>query len=135
MPKRSDAERKAWREKMNGLVKQVSNMSPEKREEIARKMPIVTCEGHPLSGFNACFLSMQSGRTLTIVAGFKQWGKADRRVCEGQHAAGYIYVPTNRKKDSGPDPDEKVRFRMVPVFDIYQTEPVKEMAGITGGRE
>ena len=118
MAKYSDAEKKAWRERMNGLIKQVSALEPEQREEISRRMPIVTCEGHPISGYNHCFLTMQTVLTLTIIGGFRQWKRAGRTVSPGQKAAGYIYVPM-KKKDTV---EEKLRFRLVPVFDISQTE-------------
>ena len=119
MAKHSDAERKEWRERMNGLIKQVGQLSPEQKAEIAKKYPIITCEGHTISGFNSCFLTMQTEMPLTIVAGFKQWERAGRTVAKGEKAAGYIYVPMKGKKDAE---EEKLRFRMVPVFDISQTE-------------
>ncbi len=122
MAKYSDEERKAWRERMNGLIKQVSALEPAQREEMARRMPIVTSEGHSLSPFNACFLSMQTELPLTIIAGFRQWQSAGRQVFPGQKAAGYIYVPMKRKKDGRDITEEKLRFRLVPVFDIAQTE-------------
>ena len=92
-------EKKAWRERMNELIKQVSALEPAQREEIARRMPIVTCEGHAISAYNACFLAMQIELTLTIIGGFRQWQAAGRQVSPGQKAAGYIYVPMKRKKD------------------------------------
>ncbi len=96
----SQEEKKARRERMGVLIKQVGELSPEEREEIARRMPIVTCEGHPISPYNACFLSMQTELNLTIIGGFKQWQRSGRQVSPGQKAAGYIYVPMKKKKDS-----------------------------------
>jgi hypothetical protein len=123
MAKHSDAERKEWREKMNGLIKQVSGLSEEHRAEMARRMPIVTCEGHAISGFNHCFLSMQTDKAITIIGGFRQWERAGRTVSKGVKAAGYIYVPLKKKDTEGETRiPEKLRFRMVPVFDISQTE-------------
>ncbi len=122
MAKHSDAERKEWREKMNGLIKQVSGLSEEHRAEMARCMPIVTCEGHAISGFNHCFLSMQTDKAITIIGGFRQWERAGRTVSKGMKAAGYIYVPMKKKKDGKDITEERLRFRMVPVFDISQTE-------------
>jgi len=124
MPKYSDQEKKQWRERMNGLIKQVGELSPEQREEISRRSPIVTCEGHPISPYNACFLSMQTELTLTIIGGFRQWKRAGRQVSAGQKAAGYIYVPLKREKDGKELIPEKMRFRLVPVFDISQTEEI-----------
>ncbi len=107
---------------MNGLIKQVSALTPEQREEIARRSPIVTSEGHPISAYNACFLTMQTELPLTIVGGFRQWQMAGRQVSPGQQAAGYIYVPMKGKDDAPKE--EKLRFRLVPVFDISQTEEI-----------
>ena len=115
-------EKKQWRERMNGLIKMVSALTPEQREEMARRMPITTCEGHALSAYNACFLSLQTELELTINGGFRQWQAAGRTVSPGQKAAGYIYVPMKKKKDGQDAVDEKLRFRLVPVFDIAQTE-------------
>ncbi len=115
-------EKKQWHQKMNGLIKTVSALTPEKREEMAKRMPIVTSEGHPISPYNACFLSMQTELTLTIVGGFRQWKRTGRQVTGGQSAAGYIYVPMKKKKDAQDITEEKLRFRLVPVFDISQTE-------------
>ena len=64
----------------------------------------------------------QTELTLTIIAGFRQWQAAGRQVSPGQKAAGYIYVPLKRKKDGQDITPEKLRFRLVPVFDIAQTE-------------
>ena len=66
-------EKKQWHQKMNGLIKQVSALTPEKREEMAKRMPIVTSEGHVISAYNACFLTMQTELPLTIIGGFRQW--------------------------------------------------------------
>ncbi len=120
----SQEEKKAWHERMGVLIKQVGELSPEQREEIARRMLIVTCEGHPISGYNHCFLSMQSNLNITIIGGFRQWQAAGRQVSPGQKAAGYIYVPMKKKKDGKDITEEKLRFRLVPVFDISQTEEI-----------
>ena len=117
-------EKKQWREKMNSLIKQVSALEPAQREEMAKRMPIVTCEGHAISAYNACFLAMQTELALTVVGGFRQWQVAGRQVSPGEKAAGYIYVPLKKKKDGQDITEEKLRFRMVPVFDIAQTEEV-----------
>ena len=124
MAKHSDAQRKEWREKMNGMIKEVSGLSNERREEIARKYPIITSDGHAISAFNTVFLTLQTELSLTIIGGFKQWERAGRTVAKGVKAAGYIYVPMKGKKDAEGETrtPERLRFRMVPVFDIAQTE-------------
>ncbi len=129
MAKHSDAERKEWRERMNGLIKQVSGLSEDERAEIAQRMPIVTCEGHAISGFNHCFLAMQTDKAITIIGGFRQWERAGRTVSKGMKSAGYIYVPLKKKDTEGEtQTPEKLRFRLVPVFDVSQTEEIAVIA-------
>ena len=123
MAKYSDAQRQEWKDKMQGLIKQVSNLSAADKEKLAETNPITTCEGHAISPYNHCFLAMQTDKPLTVIGGFRQWQRAGRMVSKGNKAAGYIYVPMKGKTD---DPDKKLRFRMVPVFDISQTEEIQE---------
>ena len=124
---RTDAEKQAWRDKMRGFVNKVGSLTPEQRSELAQRMPITTCEGHSLTAFNQVFLSMQTDIPLTVIAGFRQWKKANRQVSQGQHAAGYIYVPMGSKKDDELT-DEDIHFRLVPVFDVSQTEAIFDPA-------
>ena len=129
MAKRTDQEKKEWHEKMRAMVKQVGQLSPEQKAEIAAKYPIVTCEGHEISGFNSCFLTMQTETPLTIIGGFKQWERAGRTVSKGMKTAGYIYVPMKKKDAEGETrTPEKLRFRLVPVFDVSQTEEKEKVA-------
>lgn len=127
--KRTEEERREWRSKMSELAKTVAGLSEERREEIALRMGTVTAEGHPLSAYNCCMLWTQAGRALAQVGGFRQWQKAGRRVRPGEHAVGYIYVPLGKRgTDAEPTGDEseagRLRFRLVPVFDVTQTEGV-----------
>ena len=64
-------------------------------------------------------------RALAQIGGFQQWRKAGRMVRKGEHSIGSIFVPigVSRDPEDGQDPD-KVNFRLVPVFDITQTEEV-----------
>jgi len=100
-------------------------MPKEKQEEIAVKLGTVTCEGHRLSTHNMIFLFCQDqgAHPLAMVGGFRQWKKAGRQVQKGEHAAGYIYVPLGVKKDG--EETDGVRFRLVPVFDVTQTEEIE----------
>jgi hypothetical protein len=117
---------------MREIAKQVARLSDAERAELASRAPVTTCEGHALSTFNQIFLAYQSAMSLTLVAGFRQWLKAGRAVKQGQHAAGYIYVPMMSKSKAGDpetvaDPDE-LRFRLVPVFDVTQTQEIGQAA-------
>jgi len=122
--KRTPEEKTQWRNKMRNLCKEVANLPNEKREQLAAQMHVTTCEGRTLSPFNQVFLMFQCSQPLTIVGGFKQWSKAGRIVKEGQHAAGYIYVPMLSKKDEAQAVVEDLRFLTVPVFDISQTQEI-----------
>ena len=69
---------------------------------------------------------LKTAQPLTIIGGFRQWQKQGRKVRTGEHAAGYIYVPLIPKgAENGEEPAigaDDVRFRMVPVFDVSQTD-------------
>ena len=138
--KRTDLERQAWRDRMSAIAKQVAGLSDAERAEMASRMLITTCEGHTLSARNNCLLIWQytaangiGAPPLTMVGGYRQWGKVGRTVRKGEHACGYILVPIGSHKDDetgtgdAPRPDGKQSrslfpFRHVPVFDVTQTE-------------
>jgi hypothetical protein len=117
---------------MREIAGRVAKLSDAERAELAARAPVTTCEGHALSTYNQVFLAYQSAMSLTLVAGFRQWLKAGRAVKQGQHAAGYIYVPMLSKSKAGDrettkDPDD-LRFRLVPVFDVTQTQEIGQQA-------
>jgi len=128
MSTRRPEEVQEWRAHMREIAGKVAKLSDAERAELAARAPVTTCEGHTLSTYNQVFLAYQSAMSLTLVAGFRQWLKAGRAVKQGQHAAGYIYVPMVAKAKSGnpettADPDD-LRFRLVPVFDVTQTQEI-----------
>lgn len=118
---RTREEKKEWFTKMQSVAKRVKEMTPSKREEMAIKFGTITCEGRSLSPFNCCYLWLQAGKALAQVGGFKQWQRVGRQVIPGERASGYIYVPMGNKKDEADDND-RPSFRLVPVFDVTQTE-------------
>lgn len=137
--KRTPDEIRAWHQTMAGVARKVKAMSPAEREALAERLGIVTCEGHALSFYNMCFLYCQAGdgqMIPTMIGGFRQWQKVGRMVIKGQHATGYIYVPIGiRKAAEDEDPEdtegqepESVHFRLVPVFDVTQTEEKEPVA-------
>ena len=125
--KRTQEEKTLWKSRMTDLASTVRQMSSAEREELALRIGIVTCEGRTLSAYNQCFLAAQANGAPypSMVGGCRQWGVVGRRVTQGNHAVGYIYVPIGEKSES-EDPEEiatkPVRFRLVPVFDVSQTE-------------
>jgi len=134
---RTEADKTAWKQKMAGISKQVKAMAPADREALALRLGTRTPEGHTLSAWNTCFLWLQAGKALAIVAGFKQWQKAGRIVKKGEHAAGDILVPMfgnatadktseDAKDDTSAESRPEMRFRLVPVFDVEQTEDLNQ---------
>ena len=116
------AERRATMRKLAGTV---SAMSKEERDAIAARFGVVTIEGRTLSPFNAAMVWSQNP-AATVVGGFRQWLKAGRAVCKGQHGMS-IWVPCERKSDD--DTPDETFFVLGTVFDVSQTqEVVKEVA-------
>jgi hypothetical protein len=101
---------------------------------------IPTIEGHLTSPYNTCALITQNAN-VTVVGGYQQWLRAGRQVRKGEQAL-YLFVPTTpiKKQEAGSASVESqtlnaggVRFRMVPVFDIAQTEEVSGHEAISHG--
>jgi len=136
--RRTTEEKQAWKERMGELARKVRAMSSDEKQALVAKIGgIFTAEGHPLSPFNTIFLWNQGGENITQVGGFRQWQKVGRVVAKGEAACGVIYVPIGKNKSEEPDSEtggeseEKIRmrFRLVPVFDVSQTiEVEKEVA-------
>jgi hypothetical protein len=122
------------REKARGLARHISNMTDEQKAVWLARAPILTMDCKALSGKNHMLVAMQC-EAATMVGGFRQWLAAGRAVRKGQ-AAIYIFAPCgNRKADSSApssaDPGapegeaaESVRFLLVPVFDVSQTDEI-----------
>lgn len=77
---------------------------------------------HKYSYNNQLLIWSQSDGTATHVAGFKAWLERERVVRKGEKAL-WIYAPLTKKKDDGET--EVFGFRLVPVFDIAQTDIVE----------
>jgi hypothetical protein len=105
-------------------------LTPEEKATKAAGMAFSMVTGHPLSIHNICFLLYQSqGAALSIFGGFNQWRAAGRRVRQGERAY-RIFAPISKREKVTQGGEEVtvingVRFRMVAVFDISQTEPIE----------
>ena len=115
------AARDERRAKFRKLAKQVADMEPEQRSQLAMKMPVVTVEGRTLSPFNCCLITSQNP-TATVVGGFRQWIASGRAVRKGEHGL-CLWVPTGKKAPEG-EPDE-VHFLIGTVFDVSQTDEIE----------
>lgn len=119
------AERRAA---MRKLAKRVSAMTSDERNAIAARLGVVTIEGRSLSPFNSCMVWCQNP-TASVVGGFRQWIRAGRAVCKGEHGMA-IWVPTIRTRkapDSSPEvPDaDSIGFVLGTVFDVTQTQEIE----------
>ena len=116
------AERRAT---MRKLARSVSAMSKEERDAIAARFGVVTIEGRVLSPFNACMIWNQNP-AASVVGGFRQWLKAGRAVCKGQHGMS-IWVPCIKRgnADAAPDTPDETFFVLGTVFDVSQTQEVE----------
>jgi hypothetical protein len=123
------------REKARGLARQITNMTEEQKAKWMARAPILTMDLRALSGKNHMLVAMQCD-TATMVGGFRQWLAAGRAVRKGQSAI-YIFAPAGNRKAEASAPrsaepgaadaeaGESVRFLLVPVFDVSQTDEVE----------
>ena len=128
----------AQRENARKLAGKIAAMTAAERQALADRLPaVVNPTGHVLTVNNTVFLYMQSDRTdLTMVAGFRQWLKASRAVRKGEKSIGYIHVPIGPGKKrqeeaakNGEQTDARVFFKLVPVFDVSQTDELETGEG------
>ena len=124
---RSEAEKTAWKAKINGMIKKIRALPKPAQRELAMKCGTRNPENRELSPFNCCLLMAQAGGAfpLAVVGGFRQWQRAGRHVTKGQHACGVIWVPIGGGKKAETEGEEEgneaTRFILVPVFDLTQT--------------
>lgn len=110
------------------LAKQLAAMDEAERNALsAQILQPVTIEGRAVSLKNTMLVFAQR-QGATVIGGFKQWLKAGRVVRKGEGAL-WIYAPSVRKVelDDGAEAEE-TRFRLVPVFDVSQTEELEQEA-------
>lgn len=122
------------------LVKRVAAMTDEQKAQLTSQMGcVMTCEGHAMSLCNTMLLLIQTGGTVSMVGGFRQWIKQGRCVRKGEHGH-MIWVPTGGKAndvpldgstsnsavvDGEPAGESDRRFIIGTVFDIGQTDEFK----------
>lgn len=112
------------------LAKKIGRMTDAERGAFVASFPaVITIEGHPLSMHNACMVITQR-EGATVVGGFKQWLAAGRCVAKGSTAI-WIYAPITKKGEQGETGEageDKLFFRLVPVFDVSQTVELEQQA-------
>jgi len=115
------ADPKAKRAKLTEMSKYISRMTDdEKRELIDQCGGVVRADGKTMSLHNSCLALLQD-QGCSMLAGYVGWQKLGRQVIKGAKSIG-VWVPSGAKNDDGT-PDF---FMFRPVFDISQTEPIKQ---------
>src|SRR3954467_16000110 len=74
--------------------------------------------------FNNTMLILIQRPDATHVASYKRWTEMGRQVCKGEKSLG-IFAPMTRKREDKATGETRTYvsgFRIVPVFDISQTE-------------
>lgn len=69
-PEQKDATQKR-RQIIRNSSKTIADMTDTDRLALARRLNILTCEGHPLSPFNCCLVASQQ-ENATMVGGIRQ---------------------------------------------------------------
>lgn len=115
--------------KIEEIVKNVENMSDDQYLKIIEGMATF----HNYSFSNKLILAFQD---CSQVASFKKWRELGRNVKKGEKAK-TILAPTSRKIKTTDEAGEEIEtyqitgFKMVPVFDISQTEGDDIKRGMT----
>lgn len=110
------------KKRLEELRRQLSNLTPEAKQELTSRGIITTIEGHAMSLHNTIILYLQAnGTTPTVVGGYNQWKAAGRQVMKGQHGF-MIWFPVGPKNQDTGDIINPERFYTGTVFDISQTE-------------
>lgn len=110
------------RQRIKALSKTIAAMSESDRLNLAMRINIMTCEGHPLSPFNACLMISQKS-DATLVGGFQQWRRVGRKVMKGAHGLA-LWIPKKPREQEDSEEPNEMRFLLVTVFDVSQTEVV-----------
>jgi len=127
--KRQSPETVERRNRIKQLAEIITNLSPEEKQAYIDRVGIVNRigEGGMLSPYNMCLVLYQMGEA-TLVGGYNQWLNVGRQVRRGERSI-CIFAPSNRKRTVEKDGEEitvdRVNFRLVPVFDVSQTDPIE----------
>lgn len=132
--------------KIKDLQNRVNNVSLEEMKFFCKSWQTGMYLGlHKYSFFNYCIANMQLkdlNKTLTVIAPFNVW--KDKGICvnKGEKAI-HIFAPiiktwkTEKENDKGEKVEENHKairgFRLVPVFDICQTNGTVDMLEKTEG--
>jgi antirestriction protein ArdC len=117
------------KEKTKILVQKLNALSEEDKAKLSSYL-IRSITGKPYSQRNQMLIAWQAGMdnlSPTICGGFKQWLEHGRAVKKGEHGAYILYPVGNLKEDDPEEEAEPTHFFSAVVFDISQTEELKEI--------
>lgn len=109
---------KVYKPNPNKLKAQQIAASLQNSEKTPAKI-LTNCEGHVLSVKNS-LLALAQNPNASVLGGFDQWKRVNRQVKKGEKAI-FIYAVSFK----GEGENKTQTFRLVPVFDILQTEELK----------
>lgn len=125
--KTTTAKKADYKAKIKELKEKVKSATPEEMADFAKSWVSGYVHGlHRYSFYNymiANFQLRRRGKTLSAIAPFKKWSELNRSISAGEKAV-HVFAPIIvKKKDDETDEEEKrlVGYRLVPVFDISQT--------------
>lgn len=125
--KTTSPEAEARKVKLQELAARLNDLTEQQRQEwLSRLGIVVRCEdGSPLSINNSILLWYQDER-ITMVGGYRQWLAKGRQVRKGAKSYA-VFAPTGKKSDQTSmdiKDQQPIRFRLVSVFDVSQTDEV-----------
>ncbi len=113
-----DAEKKVLEGKLGNFLKDAI----ETKEGMAELTAHYRISGlYNYSFFNSILIHMQGG---TIAQSFNKWKKLERCVVKGQKSNINVFAPMFKKETlaDGTTDDKLIGFKLVPVFDVKQTD-------------
>ena len=116
----------ARKDRLSELRRKLAGLSDAEKQALQARGIIATVEGRTLSLYNTYMVYIQSnGQTPSVVGGYQQWKRAGCQVIKGQHGMTILFPVGDKDKDTG-DIISADRFYSATVFDISQTEEIKE---------
>ena len=112
--------------RISELRRKLAGLTPDERQAFTDRGIIATVEGRTLSLHNTFMVYLQcNGQTPSVVGGYQQWKRAGRQVMKGQHGFTILFPAGEKDKETG-DILHANRFYAATIFDISQTEAIKE---------
>ena len=112
--------------RLSDLRHKLAELTPAERQAFTDRGIIATVEGRTLSLHNTYMVYIQcNGIIPSVVGGYRQWKAAGRQVIKGQHGMSILF-PVGQKDQETGDILHADRFYAATIFDISQTEEIKE---------